>query len=518
VVAYTTVQVEIQDLLLDEQNPRFIIPPNADQTSIIQYLVEHEDVIDLAKEIVEYGGLMPGERIIVVKYDRHYVVLEGNRRVCASKLLRDRSLIPQPYKQRFPVANETTKNSLAVFDVDLMPNRGATQSALYNRHLKGVKSWSPISKMKFFANEFESGLDISDISSMTATSEGAVRKGIREYKLVTNTLGLSNWTKSERGSLNLSALKLSPFLRVFSAKSKQYGETGATLLKMTYDETTLRPTSTLNKKTFDEAVYIIAKNAFFNSQFNTRNHVEDIPELVELLGLPTSSVSGSSTTSGGNPTPNSNEADAGTTSKPGNTEVKRADRERDEASDATSRSSTPDNSGTERTQGSGAGPNPKPSAFFDTLTWHGLNTKKASDIGLMMLASEIQKLSTTKTYGKYPLATAMLLRALLEQSLKHHLKYLKEWENLLKHAGKQKGHDPMLAAIINFYRSKNNYVKFFVDRGVQSAFVGGTTDDVINLLDTNVHNTSYARATKEELDRIAAKGLFPLIQHILNLK
>lgn len=66
-MAYHEIQVNIQELLLDERNPRFIIPPNADQSSIINYLLENENVLILAREIVQFGGLMPGERIIVTK-------------------------------------------------------------------------------------------------------------------------------------------------------------------------------------------------------------------------------------------------------------------------------------------------------------------------------------------------------------------------------------------------------------------------------------------------------------------
>ena len=82
-INYVTKEIDVEQLILDEQNPRFIVPPNPSQQSIVDYLIDYEEVVKLAMSIRDNGGLFAGERVIVYEEDGKYIVLEGNRRVCA---------------------------------------------------------------------------------------------------------------------------------------------------------------------------------------------------------------------------------------------------------------------------------------------------------------------------------------------------------------------------------------------------------------------------------------------------
>ena len=53
------------DLVLDTQNPRFVILTNREQADIRKDLVTYEYACQLASAINEYGSLLPGERIVV---------------------------------------------------------------------------------------------------------------------------------------------------------------------------------------------------------------------------------------------------------------------------------------------------------------------------------------------------------------------------------------------------------------------------------------------------------------------
>ena len=55
------------DLLLDDENPRFVVLNSREQNDIRKYLVTYEDVCQLANDINDYGGILPGERIVVLK-------------------------------------------------------------------------------------------------------------------------------------------------------------------------------------------------------------------------------------------------------------------------------------------------------------------------------------------------------------------------------------------------------------------------------------------------------------------
>lgn len=78
------------DLLLDTENPRFVILQSREQADIRKYLVTYEDVCQLATDINTYGRLLPGERIVALHEGDKYVVVEGNRRTCSLQMLLNR--------------------------------------------------------------------------------------------------------------------------------------------------------------------------------------------------------------------------------------------------------------------------------------------------------------------------------------------------------------------------------------------------------------------------------------------
>ena len=86
--------VSVSSLMLDDSNPRIGVFAGdfSTQRKIISHLFAMSHVIDLAKSIVN-NGFFPTEVIIVVEENGKYKVLEGNRRVCACKVLREPTLL-----------------------------------------------------------------------------------------------------------------------------------------------------------------------------------------------------------------------------------------------------------------------------------------------------------------------------------------------------------------------------------------------------------------------------------------
>jgi len=82
------VEIPIEDLLFDLENPRF--DGLSDQRSALQEIVANqgEKLIRLANDIVQQG-LNPTERVSVIKAEKgkKRIVVEGNRRLAVSKLL-----------------------------------------------------------------------------------------------------------------------------------------------------------------------------------------------------------------------------------------------------------------------------------------------------------------------------------------------------------------------------------------------------------------------------------------------
>lgn len=100
-------EVEIDRIFLDQENPRH--KPYETQAEVIDYLCNHESILSLARDIVEHG-LNPIEQFALIPDEdagadaSSYIVAEGNRRVCALKLLHDPDLAPSKLRKGFALA------------------------------------------------------------------------------------------------------------------------------------------------------------------------------------------------------------------------------------------------------------------------------------------------------------------------------------------------------------------------------------------------------------------------------
>lgn len=95
--------IDVDRIFLDLENPRH--EPFEDQDAAIDYLCRQEQVLSLAKDIVE-NGLNPLELFALLSGgDDVYFSAEGNRRLCALKLLNDPDLAPADLRKDFEQAS-----------------------------------------------------------------------------------------------------------------------------------------------------------------------------------------------------------------------------------------------------------------------------------------------------------------------------------------------------------------------------------------------------------------------------
>lgn len=103
------IDVEVDRIFLDQKNPRH--KPYQSQDEVIEYLCHHESILSLARDIAK-NGLNPIEQFALIPDDESdgaattYVVAEGNRRICALKLLHDPDLAPAKLRNGFRQAAE----------------------------------------------------------------------------------------------------------------------------------------------------------------------------------------------------------------------------------------------------------------------------------------------------------------------------------------------------------------------------------------------------------------------------
>ncbi|MEQ9247547.1 MAG: hypothetical protein RLO21_16330 [Nitratireductor sp.] len=177
--------VPVGRIFLSLDNPRH--EPVESEGEAIQRLCTKEDVVPLAKDIVRHG-LSPLERFAMTPIGKTrsgvptYWVAEGNRRICALKLLADPDLAPPKYRKTFEKLSESwspVKSVAAVVFNDLDTLRvwldrvhSGTQGGI------GRKNWDADQKQRFSGGSknrlAQAVLDYAETEKMITKEE---RKG-----------------------------------------------------------------------------------------------------------------------------------------------------------------------------------------------------------------------------------------------------------------------------------------------------------------------------------------------------
>lgn len=147
--------VAIGSLLLDHKNAR--IPAerrSKDQRHLLYELLQTEDVKGLAGSIARVG-LFPNELLVVMPADGdgRYVVLEGNRRLAAIKLLLNPDLAPTPSLATHfrKLAEKADLRNLSQLNVVVVPDRLAAAPIIASLHTRESKRrWSSLQQARFY--------------------------------------------------------------------------------------------------------------------------------------------------------------------------------------------------------------------------------------------------------------------------------------------------------------------------------------------------------------------------------
>jgi len=187
---------------LDPKNPRLPgIPADADQGQIREEMFRVAKVRDMVKSIAK-GGFFPDQPIVVIRRDKgRFIVIEGNRRVCACQVLVKPSLAPDTQTRWLTKWVDTAQPNLASAKkvrVVIAPSREEATRLIVSKHLNvaPVNRWSRYAQGKFAISEFRNGRDIEDIAETTGMLPRDVTKLIQEARLFDVFLGL-NWTDEE---------------------------------------------------------------------------------------------------------------------------------------------------------------------------------------------------------------------------------------------------------------------------------------------------------------------------------
>lgn len=171
--------LNINDIFLDNQNPRLNTIYEQQEDSIKELLkLSEEKIYNLIVDISE-KGLNPFENIGVTKEKNRYIVLEGNRRICALKILKNHELIKKINLNLYKKISKF-KTNIDKIEVIYFQNREKANEWIKLLHTgenlgKGRVSWNtknkrlfdlrnsrPLNTVEKFINTFNKKSTLSD--------------------------------------------------------------------------------------------------------------------------------------------------------------------------------------------------------------------------------------------------------------------------------------------------------------------------------------------------------------------
>jgi hypothetical protein len=174
-------------LLLDKENPRLAAGNHAvKQEDLIKTLWSQMDAEEIALSILA-NGYLPEEPLLVYKERQggKYVVVEGNRRLAAILVLRDKALREKVRATHLPALTRKQYRELDELPVSIYPSRKSLWKYTGFHHINGPKQWDSFSKAKYVAHVHRSyGVGLDHIARTIGDRFDFVRRIYRGYRVL----------------------------------------------------------------------------------------------------------------------------------------------------------------------------------------------------------------------------------------------------------------------------------------------------------------------------------------------
>ena len=177
--------MKVSDLTFDLKNPRlpeFDLTDNATETEVIKVLWEAMDVKELVMSIAA-SGFFSHEPLVVAQENGKNVVIEGNRRLAAVKVLLN-STLAEELKADLPAIAKDAKKALQ----ELPTMRGTHKDAwryLGFKHVNGPAKWSSYAKSLYIAEVHRNfGIELENIAKQIGDTHRTVQRLFRGLMVI----------------------------------------------------------------------------------------------------------------------------------------------------------------------------------------------------------------------------------------------------------------------------------------------------------------------------------------------
>jgi len=168
----------VASLHLDPKNPRLGREVLATAPrEIIQYLFEHDKAMEVAESIAT-RGFFANEPLLAVRENGKLIVVEGNRRLAALKVLREPGLLEGPkQRQAERFSRRIASQLIATVPVTIAPNRRSTDRLIAGRHIgTPVLAWEGENRASFILDKLEEGYDNEELRDELGFSLADIQK------------------------------------------------------------------------------------------------------------------------------------------------------------------------------------------------------------------------------------------------------------------------------------------------------------------------------------------------------
>lgn len=533
--------IDLEDLCLDKRNPRFssstIIGNKREirEEDIIEYLLRFGKVAELAESINRNYGLYDEEWISCYRNDNEeIIVLEGNRRVAACKILNNEEIVPQRVRESISIPSvnkEKTLPNIKKIKAIIYENEKDAQNYIAAKHTKPeVKQWETIEQCNYYYEQFANGVEPNDMAYSVGEDIKKVREKIKQFGLFKKVFDVVN---SEYTDVLIEDINILPLVtKFFPPLISKKGKIG---LNLSFDEESLTYCALPEKADVFKKILLKIGEAFFvrpklrggdiqvrDSSAEYRISTEEIKSkikveklIIENIRIPDlyslileykdqeSKESFEKDKSKGEEQynqenhPDSNMVKDNVTRTNSYTDDKKTDDDRE--------------NGGKRTL-----------EFFADIRYSNLINRK-DYLGIVLVCEEIQRISLYNggsAYKQFPISSAFLLRSLIEQVLSGRLKQKGRYDAMVTGSTRRGKKSPELGRVIEVFLKdfQNGNLSLFWDDGelgkeFNKCFSGYGTKDQ---LDTIIHNPHLIQPDHNFLNSLSNQGLRLIIQGFLD--
>jgi hypothetical protein len=185
--------IPLQNLLFDFENPRLTMGEDIKTDKDMLRVLWQDMAVDEIVDSISANGFFKEEPLIAVPKDAKktnpakdkFIVVEGNRRLAAVRLLLDQTLQKEVGAKGIPIVDQKLFRDLQQLPVGVYGEREQVWAYLGFRHINGPKPWDALGKAQFVARVYEDqGVDLNQIAKQIGDRNVTVKRLYRGFTLL----------------------------------------------------------------------------------------------------------------------------------------------------------------------------------------------------------------------------------------------------------------------------------------------------------------------------------------------